>query len=107
MAALKGSIEEAVLKRRYRGGGIEEAASTIIMIISVVIIIVITIIIITIIIIIYHYDLTMVADLVFIVVFGTAIARAIHSTTSRADPTSANPFQPRLWKPGGAARKRR
>ena len=36
----------------------------------------------------------LVSDPVFIVVFGTAIARAVRSTRSGADPTSVSPFQP-------------
>ena len=56
----------------------------------------------------YHYIMFMVimivilsalvSDPVFIVVFGTAIARAVRSTRSGADPTSVSPFQPHLWK---------
>ena len=52
----------------------------------------------------YHYIMFMVimivilsalvSDPVFIVVFGTAIARAVRSTRSGADPTSVSPFQP-------------
>ena len=42
--------------------------------------------------------LMMVADLDFIVILWTAIARAVHSTRSGADPRPVSPFQPRLWK---------
>ena len=42
--------------------------------------------------------LMMVADLAFIVILWTAIARAVRSTRSGADPTPVGPFQPHLWK---------